>query len=197
MAKLDGNNGKLLSFRKMGDHPDNGIALTARIRFDAADNMILSGYFRGRIYLTSTDSLTNDNYYESTDGYIAKIDPQGKLLWSKRLGGQSTQLVSDVVVAADSSIYATGMYSYECVLGDGVQVVQKSKYEYKSGYSMFYVHLFGDGETDFVRYQESKGYNSYMVGDNIAVDDKSNAYITGYFTDTLNIDGKEAIAARA
>jgi hypothetical protein len=197
MAKLDGKSGKLLSFRKLADQPDNGVALTARIRFDAADNMILFGYFRKRIFLTATDSLTNDGYYEGTDGYIAKLDPKGKLLWSKRLGGQSTQIVQDVVVAGDSSIYATGMYSYECVLGDGVQVVQKSKYEYKSGYSFFYLHLFNDGETDFVRYEQSRGYSSYMLGDNIAVDARGNAYITGYFTDTLHIDGIQATTASA
>jgi len=194
-AQLNGSDGKLISIRKMQDQPSgSSTSMRAKLVYDAADNLVMYGYFTKRISLTETDSLTNDGYYESSDSYIAKLNTKSKLLWVKKIRGQSTQSISDLDIASDNSIYATGYYNYECMLtnGDGVNVIQKSKYEYKSGNSFFYLHLFEDGEADFIRYEDSKGYSSYFNGENLAIDNAGNTHLVGYFTDTLHVDGHTA-----
>jgi hypothetical protein len=197
LAQLNGNSGKLEKMRTMQDQASTaGTDMKANLLFDKEDNLLMYGYFSKRIDITATDSLTNDGYYEGSDCYIAKLNPAGKLLWTKRIGGQSAQALTDLCIAADNSVYATGSYGYECVLGDGVNVIQKSKYEWKSGYSLFYLHLLADGEADFIRYEESKGYSSYFNGENLALDDAGNAHLVGYFTDTLRIDGLEATTSQ-
>jgi hypothetical protein len=193
LAELEGHSGKLVDFRTMQDQPSGaGVSMKAKLLYDAADNLLVYGYFNRRINITATDSLTNDGYYEGSDSYIAKLDIQGKLLWAKKIGGQSSQSLADIDIAADNSVYATGYYNYECLLSDGASVIQKSKYEYKSGYSFFYLHLFEDGEADFIRYEDSKGYSSYFNGENLALDNAGNTHLVGYFTDTLRVDGHEA-----
>jgi hypothetical protein len=163
------------------------------LEFDSLDNMVCFGSFRGKIRFTDKDIFTNDAYYESHDAYIAKYDKDWKFLWAKKIGGQSSQDITGIVIAPDLSIYLTGWFSMECFLGTGIKVIQKSKYEWKSGYSFFYMHIFDDGEPDFVHYIDNPGYNSYFMGRSIAMDANHHIHIIGQFNDTLSVDGLQAM----
>ena len=190
LVKFD-KTGKINKFKTLGFEKSSMAILNHKIQFDKQGNMLLYGIFRGKLQLTPTDSLTNDSYLEGMDSYLAKYQPDGKLLWSKKIGGQNYQLLQDIVIAPDNSIYGTGRYSYECLWGNGINVLQKSKFEYKSGESMFYFHLMEDGELDFIRYEKNTGYNSSITGESIALDKKENTYIIGNFNDTLKMEGLE------
>ncbi len=159
------------------------------LEFDSLDNMVCFGNFRGKITFTEKDIFTNDAYYEGHDAYIARYDKDLKFLWAKKIGGQNSQDIRGIVIAPDLSIYLTGMFSFECILGNGVNVIQKSKYEWKSGNSFFYMHIFDDGEPDFARYIDNPGYNSYFMGRGIAMDANHQLHIIGQFNDTLSVDG--------
>jgi hypothetical protein len=188
IAKFSGK-GKLLSIQNLGYEESDGIIITQRIKFDNQDNMFLYGTFKGKIFFSEKDSLSNDKYYESIDSYLAKYNAEGKFLWAKKIGGQNVQTIKEIAIASDNSIYATGMYSFECLLGDAIKVVQKSKYEWKSGNNFFYFHLFDDGELDFIRFEENAGYDSYITGNDIAIDQNEKVHIVGNFNDTLRING--------
>jgi hypothetical protein len=188
IAKFTGE-GNLISIQNLGYELQSMAIIKHRIKFDNSDNMLLFGSFRGKIKLSENDSLTNDSYYESNDSYIAKYSADGKFLWSKKIGGQNSQILRDIVIAKDNSIYATGMYSHECLMGDNINVIQKSKYEWKSGNSFFYFHLFDDGELDFIRFEDNKGYSSDVTGSAIALDPNGKVHILGNFNDTLQING--------
>jgi Secretion system C-terminal sorting domain len=125
------------------------------------------------------------------DSYLVKYNNQGKLLWQRQFGGQNYQIIEDIDFAEDGSIYGTGQYSYECILMDAIKSAQKSKYEYKSGHSLFYFHFFDDGETDFVRFEDGRGYNGSFMGMSIDLDLNGDSHIIGSFTDTLLIDDFE------
>jgi hypothetical protein len=181
--------GKLNRIEPFQFLPSDSNVKAPSLRFDRQDHFYCFGLFKGSIHLSPTDSLTNDGYYESWDSYLAKYDNQNKLLWKRQLGGQNIQLLDDIDIAADGSIYGTGQYSYECILMDGIKPAYKSAYEYKSGNNFFLFHLFDDGETDFMRYQEGKGYNGSFMGVSIDQDVNDLTHVIGSFTDTLEIDG--------
>lgn len=162
---------------------------TPQLLYDDKDQLYSFGLFKKSIYLSENDSLTNDGYYDGHDSYLVKYDQEGKLDWVKQFGGQNMQIIEDIDIAEDGSIYGTGQYSYECILMENVKSVQKSKYEYKSGNSFFYFHFFDDGETDFIRFQEGNGYNGYFMGFSVDHDVNGETHIIGSFTDTLHIDG--------
>jgi hypothetical protein len=166
----------------------NSAALT-NVKYDRDDNLIVYGSFKSKIKFSANDSLTNDSYHEGGDSYIAKFDPKGAFLWVQKMGGRNGQQIRDIAIAADQSIYAVGEYSFECIIGTGIDRVIQSKYEWKSGSNMFYLHLFADGELDFARFETNKGYNSTVNGSHIALDANGRSHIIGNFNDTLRLHG--------
>ncbi|MFM2286495.1 MAG: hypothetical protein RLZZ543_1992, partial [Bacteroidota bacterium] len=164
-------------------------ALTPRLKFDQNDNLYLYGAFKGKLKFSENDSLTNDAYYESNDSYIVKYNPAGALLWKKKIGGQNGQWVKEIQFGEDGSVYAAGEYSFECTIGDGISLTQKSKYEYKSGDSFMYFKLNADGELVFTRFEEQGNYGTYFTGRSIGLDPNGESHIIGFYTDTIQLDG--------
>ncbi|MBI1307488.1 MAG: T9SS type A sorting domain-containing protein [Bacteroidetes bacterium] len=158
------------------------------LKTDADNNVIVYGFFRGRIDLSETDSLTNDNYYQSTDGFIAKYNSDGRYLWSRKLGGMSSQQIRDLAIDAKNNIYVCGIYQHECVISNGIDLNHKSNYEWKSGNSFFYCKFNPNGKLQFVKYQTQNQYSSNIYASSICLDPNGYAYITGTFNDTLNFD---------
>lgn len=191
IAKFD-SNGKLLHIQPIGYSGNSTLIHFHNITFDHEDNMLIYGSFGGKLMLTEKYSLTNKPYLESSDGYLAKYNPNDEFLWAKQIGGRNTQRLQDIAVAADNSIYAVGTYNMECTIGDGITTMQQSKYEWKSGNSFVFIHFFDDGEIDFARYTDNLGYNSYVSGQSIAITPKGNIHIVGSINDTLDVEGMSA-----
>ena len=179
--------GEFISTNPMGLETSPGYTTNVNVQIDKADNMYLYGNFRGRILLSPKDSLTNDAYYESIDAFIAKYDQGGQLQWGRKLGGQNTQVIKGLILADDSTVYVAGNYGYECTVGDNINIVQKSKFEYSSNTNSFYLHLLKNGDVDFIEYFEGRNYSGVNAIESIAIDRKGRAHIVGYFTDTLEM----------
>jgi hypothetical protein len=160
-----------------------------KIKFDNDGNLIRYGFFSGSLSLSPEVSLVNDAYMDGIDSYLAKYNSKGELLWSKQIGGQHMQSINDIVIAPDNSIYATGHYNYQCILSSGISIQKKSRFEWKSGNSFFYLHLFEDGELDFLRFEDNKGYDSHVEGKSIALGPSGEIHIVGTFNDTLLMEG--------
>jgi hypothetical protein len=182
-------NGKLRAVKCFGYEQRVNAINSANLTFDNQNNLIVYGVFNGKINLSITDSLTNDSYYESNDSYIAKYSDEGKLIWVRRIGGQDTQQIKDLTIGIENSMYATGEYNGECFFSNGISINQKSKYEWKSGKSLFYTHLFNDGELDFIQFEDSKGYASNFIGDAIGIDQNGKIHLVGNFNNTLQKNG--------
>jgi hypothetical protein len=187
-------NGSLKGLQPFQIWESDGTVRSPQLRFDEKDNLYVFGLFRKALKLSETDSLINDGYYESEDSYLVKYNSEGLLLWKRQFGGQNIQILKDIDFAHDGSLYGTGFYFNECILMGDVQSAQKSKVEYKSGNSMFYFHLFDDGETDFIQFEECSGYDGYLSGHSIDHDVNGESHIVGAFNDTLRINGFQLTA---
>jgi hypothetical protein len=53
------------------------------------------------------------------DGYVMKLDGAGVIVWARPTGFSGSGLVDGVVVAANGSVFATGIFSGALVLDDG------------------------------------------------------------------------------
>lgn len=182
-------NGELIKIQKINEAISSSYTPGINVAYDPKDNLYVYGKFKGKIKFTDTDSLTNDSYHESIDSYIAKFSPDGKYQWSKKIGGRNVQTIEDITFGDDLSVYATGIYSYECTIGDGIKLDEQSKYEWKSGNSFFLFNCFTDGELAFARYHNTDKYNSTFTGNSLAIDLNNNIHLVGTFTDTVSIDG--------
>lgn len=181
--------GELIKIKAIDEFNSSSYTPGIKVAYDPKDNLYVYGKFRGRIKFTETDSLTNDSYYESIDSYLTKYSPEGKFEWTKKIGGRNAQTIEDIAFGDDHSVYATGVFSYECTIGDGIKMEEKSEYQWKSGNSFFYFRCFTDGELAFARYYNTDKYNSSFTGKSLAIDNNNQTHMIGMFTDSLTIDG--------
>jgi hypothetical protein len=179
-----------------GIHPfqrfsfDENPLYNARLVIDREDALIIHGLFQKSVRFTSEDSLTNDNYYDSRDAFIVKFDRSDTYVWSKKVGGQHYQEITEMRADKRGNIHITGHYGYECILSNGVELIQKTKFEYKSGYSFFYCSFSKDGVLEHAQFESQPGYGGTVMGRAMGLDENGYAHIFGSFIDTLSFGGR-------
>jgi hypothetical protein len=195
LARLN-SGGKLIELKRLDYYNTSTTNIAPEVRIDKEDNVYLFGLFKKVMHFSETDSLTNDGYYDAHDSYLVKYNPDLELQWMKKIGGHNTQHLRDLTFGSDNSVYATGSFSYECLIGDGMGMAHTTRIEYKSGYSFFYFRMYPDGELAFVNCKTvTDRYNATFTGQSIAFDENGETHIIGMFTDTVNFNGFK-IAAR-
>jgi len=165
----------------------------SRLTIDHEDALIVNGQFQGAIHFNEKDSLNNDAYYEAYDGFIAKFDANENYLWNRKIGGQYYQTITSLRVDKKGRISVIGYYGYECVISSGIQLVQKSQYDYKSGASMFYCRFKEDGQLEFSKFHRQNGWNGNINAMAMGIDENSRAHYVGMFTDTLRLEGTDIV----
>lgn len=90
------------------------------VAFDSIGNFLQAGTFVGTVdfdrnasHPYATDHLTARNE-SGTDGYVAKYDASGGLLWARRTGGS----VQSLAVDSNGSIYIAGSFAGSSDFGD-------------------------------------------------------------------------------
>lgn len=112
LAKFDGENGNHLWSKRYGSPSDDrGVAVTA----DASGNFVWSGRSDGTLDFGAGNVPSNG----ALDALLVKVDPDGGLLWAKRIGNQANQFGGDVVTDAQSNIIVTGGFEGTVNLGGG------------------------------------------------------------------------------
>jgi len=158
--------------RAFGDSPNNQTGRSVAV--DAAGNVVVVGNFVGTIDLGG-GPFGPTTGQKDNDIFVAKFDPAGNHLWSKRFGDTADQ--SPVGVALDSSgnvliaVFQTGTVDYGggplTALAIDVVIVKLDA----SGN-----HLWSKQFGDF----------SFQSPNSIAVDSSDNVLVTGLFYSTID-----------
>ncbi|MES2284137.1 MAG: SBBP repeat-containing protein [Bacteroidota bacterium] len=143
---------------------DEGYSISS----DLAGNAYVTGYFSGTAIFSGT-SITS---YGANDIFIAKYNPAGGLLWVKKAGGTGSDYGMGIKVDNSNNVFLTGGFRLTSTFG-----------------SLSIKGLNGDSDVFIARYTSSGDVvwvkraggiiNDY--GRAIALDAKSNCYITGNF----------------
>jgi hypothetical protein len=179
LLKLDPNGG-FIWLRTFGDVEDQGIY---RLAVDAADNVIVTGWFSGTLDL---GGLVFDASPGQRDLFVAKLSPAGTLAWGRRLGVNNTQYGSRVAVDPAGDVFVAGDFIGNADFGGGsvpsagASDVFLVKYDAMGGY--LWSRRFGDSDAQ------------YVFG--IAVDPAGRAIITGPFYGVLDF-GDGPLQAKA
>ena len=75
------------------------------IAIDATDNVFVSGYTNSSDFSSPGAPPPRSG---SSDAFVAKIDPEGRLVWSKLIGGASSDSLYGIGCGSDGSIAITG-----------------------------------------------------------------------------------------
>ena len=82
---------------------------------DKAGNIFLTGY---KYYTTPIFSETAGTSNGSSDLFVAKCSPAGKLEWKVQAGGSEVDEGSAICVDKDGSMYVTGTFNTEITIGN-------------------------------------------------------------------------------
>ncbi len=90
--------------------------LALDVATDSANSIVLTGYFQGTINLGGSTLSAAGNL---RDAFVAKLNPQGGHLWSKRFGDNSSERSWEVEIDASGNIILAGYFYGNVDFGGG------------------------------------------------------------------------------
>ncbi len=143
-------------------------------------------YYDGFIYVIGnfTDTIVHigQNTFVNagnTDFIISKLDTLGNVIWAKHYGGTGNDVLSNLSVDNNGSVYVVGSFSNQIIINNNIVFADDSM-------DIIFLKLNSNGA---VQLAKSSGSNRNDYGIDIAVDFASNIYVLAN-VDTLEFAGK-------
>jgi hypothetical protein len=150
---------------------------------DGAGFAYVTGSFTGSADLDGdgqTDVRAGGSF--AINGFVAKYDPNGSLIWANATGGSMPAFGQDIAVSGAGTSTVTGSFQGDADFSGNGQTDVSS-----AGSGDVFVARYGaDGSLVWV---QRAGGTSFDEGFSAAVDDAGNAYATGYFAGDADFDG--------
>lgn len=178
MLKLD-NGGNLLFAQNMGG---DGNEFPTSVRFDSADNLYLTGYSD---QLTDLDPGLGELLLTPVggdDSFLAKYNSSGELIWGQTFGGPGSDYAFSSTFNSQNEIYLIGAFQNTVDFDPGTGVFELTS----NGSSDIFVASF-DTNGNFLD-AGNMGADSSDFGYNIIIDQDDNMYLSGSFSNTVDLD---------
>lgn len=179
IQKLDAN-GNLLWVKQIGGTGNDRVF---GLKLDAMGNIGIAGHFMGTVDFDPNASTQTFTSLGGTDIFVAKLDPNGNLIWAKQIGGSNTQTAHALTIDTLGNFCLTGHFRGTADFDPGANTFNLTNST--SNPNIFVFKL--DTNGDFVWAKKMTG-NSDAAGYAIAVDSDNNIYSTGYFRRTVDFD---------
>lgn len=173
---------------------NSGVSYSEAICIDFESSVITAGRFT-----TEMDFDPSPNSYILTpsgtgDGFIAKLDSSGALVWAKQLTGTGSAYIMDMELDSEGNIYCTGWFSDSVDFDPGPNMdfhVELSE-DGGSQTDIFIIKLSNSGDLVWVRTFGAPTYSitgaNWERGNALDIDGFSNVYVIGSFADTVDFD---------
>ncbi len=190
------------------------------IAVDADGNTIVTGLFTGTVDFKPGSGVVSLTSNGTSDIYVAKYSPRGKLVWVKQLGSDvddklkdelatdpkraggfvngvgiapedAGEYVNGLAVDPSGDIYLTGAFQQTMDFDPGVGTQNVEAFGDKGNYDIFVIKL---NSTGSLVYGDRMGGVFNDVGKDIKVDANGIAYVTGYFTREADFDPSSKVA---
>jgi len=178
IQKLD-SSGNFIWAKSMGG---SSFDIGNSIAVDASGNVYTTGRYVGTADFDPGSSIYNLTAVGFTDFFIQKLDSNGNFIWAKSMGGNSFDIGYSIAVDASGNIYTTGYFDDTVDFDPGSGIYNLTS----TGNADIFIEKL-DSNGNFI-WAKSMGGNSSATGFSIAVDNFSNIYTTGYFSDTVDFD---------
>lgn len=157
--------------------------LVGDMALDSQGNTILVGHFGGVCDFDPGPGTMNISATGPNDGFIAKYDPNGALLWVGKVGGIGDQRVFTVVLDSADNIYIGGWFESSADLDPGVgNLLFTSAGEFDG----FFSKLDPAGQLVWANVLPNTG-RSFVSDIDISAS-TGDVVITGCFVDTVDMD---------
>ena len=148
------------------------------VAVDSSDNIYATGYFNSTATFGTTTLKTRGGY----DIYIAKLDKNGKWLWSTSSGGTSSDYSYGIALDSSNNVYATGYFPQNAKFG-------ATSFSTPSGScNVFVVKLDNDGKYLWAKTATSTNSGCGLSSRSIKLSSTNLIYTAGYFDNTVKFD---------
>lgn len=152
------------------------------IAIDAFGNILITGWFVGVSDFDPGPGIVSLTSQGSADVFVCKLDSAGELMWAKSVGGTMEDLGYSIAVDAAGDVFITGYFEGQADFFPGpVSIFFTSN----GDFDVFVLKLDATGE---FRWIKSIGGIDSDIGISITIDSSGNSYITGIFSDLIDID---------
>lgn len=145
---------------------------------DAANNSYLAGYYY--------DSLLNYGSQGYADGFLAKYNSSGDLLWLRSFGGAEDDRTMGLAIDSSSQkLYLTGSFYGHFYWGnDSLQAVDRD--------DIFLLCIDSSGQW---QWGKSYGGQNAQVASGLAINSNQEIYLHGYFEDSLLLGAQTIVSS--
>ncbi len=139
------------------------------IAIDASGNIFVAGTFSSDTIIFDTTKLVSAGY---DDLFLVKYNSNGNIIWAKRAGGKSGDVVTSVAVDVSGNAYITGHFDLDTLVFDTINLIN-------AGNSDIFIAKYDPAGN--VIWAKSIGGTNYEYANSIATDVSGNIFITGSF----------------
>jgi len=170
LITYDGNGQEIFRMKNTG----NGNFTGTSVLIDTIGNIFLSGTFDNTLILggVSTQAIGN------SDGFVAKINSVGTVLWIKTCGGMGYESISAMVLDKADNIYITGAFQASIAL-------ENTTLTGNGGNNVFVAKYDGNGSFQWAQKADGNTSNDYVGSRSIAFANGT-VFVTGTFDGNAN-----------
>ena len=157
---------------------------------DAAGNAHVGGQFSGTLALGATGALVpaavaNLTSSGQSDGFVAKFDATGGLVWGESGGGAGADAVRGLALGPNGTVHATGFFAGAAAFGSNTLASSGGTLD------IFTARYTSAGQLTFVQQSGGDDLNG-DYGNGIAVDPAGNSFVAGQFSGTTTLGPNQA-----
>ncbi len=152
------------------------------IAIDTAGNVYTTGDFTGTTDFDPSPAMLNLTSAGNFDGFVAKLDTSGNLVWVKQFGGIDDVYGYSVAVDAAGYVYATGFFSGLADFDPGLGIFNLTSF---GNYDVFVTKLDDSGS---LLWAKQFGGLYTVHGHSIFVGADGSVYASGSFLNTADFD---------
>ena len=157
-------------------YPERGLCITTLTN----GNIVVGGTTTGIITFGNTQYTTN-NF--SQDIFIVCLNPQGNVLWSKLIGNEFFDEISDIKADAENNIYFTGRFIGELQIGNETLISGTNPdNEFSSTYDILISKLDENGNHIWTNHGKTNRNDRSLQ---LAIAPDNSIYATGIFSNAI------------
>ncbi|WP_437639262.1 SBBP repeat-containing protein [Sorangium sp. So ce854] len=172
-ARLAANDGAGLDLKRFGAFDPQ---IVNAIATDEDEGVLVAGEFSGTLEFGGAPRTSAGG----RDGYVARLDAEGRELWLQPLGGRGFQAATGVAASATGRVVVVGRFTGALTIGD-------DRLESAGGSDVFVASFDADGTPLWSR-RFGDGFDQQARA--VALDEHGNAVVVGDFGGTLDLGGE-------
>lgn len=153
------------------------------VEVDSRGNIIVTGTFKGKADFGGGDPFESAGM---TDTFIARYSPEGKHLWSRRVGGENEDRGYDVAIDSKDNIIVTGYFTEPGINLGGEDL-------HSAGYADIFVAKYAPTSEHIWSWRIGGKVDD--LGRAVAVDADDNIVLAGDFHESIVLGGKTLTSA--